>query len=252
MTRRWLGVFALVVLLGCADDDSPALDGPVPTTEATTSTAPSTSTTATTAPPACPEIFRGVGNPEQVDRAADVDGDGEDDTVASFRSEGDVGARYVLQVALAAGGGATIEIPAADGEASVALLAGTPLDPNDPREVLWVRVGSGAATTIIGAYHLDGCDLTAVTLPNGEPVELPIGGTVGTVSGAECGSLADPEADLLVHEATHLADDRYEVVTTEYRWADGTLTPSPATAPTVSETDDPSAVGHFACGEPVL
>jgi hypothetical protein len=222
----------------------------------TTSPASSTSSTEgpdTTPPPSCPKIFPGAGNPEQVDRPADVDGDGRADTVSSFRAQGDPGEHYVLQVSLAAGGGATTDIPADDGEASVAVLAGTAVDPHDPRQVVWVRVGSGAATTIVGAYHLDGCDLVAARFSNGDPVELPIGGTVGTVTGAACGSLADPDADLLVYEATRLADERYEVVTTEYRWEDGTFTESPASAPTVSDTDDPAALGHFACGgDPML
>ena len=251
MVHRSLGILALVVLTGCARDDSPALDGPVPTAEKTTTTAPASSTTtvATTAPPTgCPEIPPGSGNPEPVERSADVDGDGRVDTATSYRTEGEGQAAYVLQVALAAGGGASVQMPAAEGEASIALLGGTAIDSRDPREVLWVRVGSGAATTIVGAYHLDGCTLVAVTFASGDPVELPIGGTVGTVSGAACGKLTDPEADLLVYEASHLADDRYEVVTTEYRWDAGTLTPSPAAAPTVGETDNPADLAHFTCG----
>jgi hypothetical protein len=115
--------------------------------------------------------------------------------------------------------------------------------------VLWVRVGAGAASTIVGLYHLDGCGLAEVTFENGDPVQLPIGGTVGTVTGAECASGIDTEADLLVRQATLLTNQRYEVVTTEYRWEDGVLTLSPVSAPAVTQTDDPEAIAGFECGD---
>mgnify|MGYP006183356807 CR=1 FL=1 len=61
-------------------------------------------------------------------------------------------------------------------------------------------------------------------------VDLQRIGTVGTVSGAECGSLQDPEADLLVYEASHLAGERYDEVTRWWRELLGTVqvkTPEP-------------------------
>ncbi len=167
--RRWSGLLVLVVVTGCGAGDSPrwiSRRNPAPRRlrrpprRPTPSTTASTATTVpTTEPdPACGNVFVGAGNPEQVDLEADVDGDGRDDAVSSFRSEGDeAGRAYVLQVSLAAGGGAATQI-AAPADASVALLGGAPLDRTDGRDVLWVRVGSGAATTILGLFHLDGCD----------------------------------------------------------------------------------------------
>jgi hypothetical protein len=241
----------LLATAGCGrSGDDPTLRGEVPTTEATT-----TSTTArptTTTAPACKETFKGSGNPDQVDEAADVDGDGRDDAVSSFRAGGEEGGRrFVLDVALAAGGGASVDI-AAEEDASVALLGGAVVERRDDRELLWVRVGAGASTVILGLYWFDDCELAPVRRPDGEPVELPIGGTVGSVSGAECGSVADPEADVLVYEGRHVGGEEYEVTVTELRYANGVLSPSPGAEPATSTTDDVSRAARFRCDDLTL
>ena len=239
--RRWSTAAAAVVLLlaGCGDDDDGAEDEVPEVESSTTTTEPTTTTTVAACPPVEPSTAA-----EATAQEADVDGDGQDDLVQSF-PEGD---HVRLLVELAAGGGATAELPAADA-AAVDLLGAEPLDAEDGREVLWVRVGSGAATTILGLFHVDGCNLEPATFEDGTPVQLPIGGTVGTTAGAGCGVGTDPEADLLVYEASYVSETEYEITTTEYRWEGGVLVESPETDPTVTTSDDVSDAAEFHCGD---
>jgi len=246
---RALIIGVAVLALGCSGDDDGDLEGAATDAESsTTSETGGSGTSSTTTIAACPPVERSDIEGGLAEQEADVDGDGQPDVVQSFPT-GSTGDPFTLLVDLAAGGGATLEIPG-NGDFPVALLGAATLAPDEPDRV-WVRVGAGASTTILGLYHLDGCELKAATFENGEPVQLPIGGTVGTASGAACGSEVDAEADLLVYEASYLSEDQYEIVTTEYRWEDGVLVPSPASAPTVSQSDL-SRYGGFHCGDLTL
>ena len=248
---RWrsaaIAMAAALVLLGCRSADDGTLEGEVPrtTSSSTTTTDPADATTTTA--PACPAVERHAAGGGVAEDEGDVDADGAVDFVQSFPTE--TGRSVTLLVDLAAGGGASTEVGAGD-DFPVALLGAEVVDARaDGRALLWVRVGAGASTTILGLYHLDGCTLAAATFENGDSVELPIGGTVGTASGAACGSDIDPAADLLVYEATLISGREYEVVTTEYRWEDGMLVTSPEGAPTVERTDDLTDVAGFRCGD---
>jgi hypothetical protein len=253
---RWAGgravgrsaVVALLVLVAaCSRGDDPTVEGDLPTTEPSEATTSTTRATSTTIEAACPPVERYVGD-EDTEDEGDVDGDGRADFVQSFPTSTD-STTVTLLVDLAAGGGALVELPS-EHLAPTILLGTEVLDARaDGREVLWVRVGAGASTTILGLYHLDGCSLEPATFENGDLVELPIGGTVGTASGARCGSLADPAADLLVFESTNISGREYEVVTTEYLWQDGQLVRSQDGAPTVTRSDDLSEVTGFRCGD---
>jgi hypothetical protein len=238
---------AVLVVLAAAcsrGGDDPTLNGDVPDVETSdTTSSTSSSITSTTVGAACPAVERVRNREGLVEQSADVDGDRAADVVQSF-PDGD---HVTLLVDLAAGGGATARLRPSE-DVPVALVGAAVLERLDGRDVLWVRVSAGASTTVLGLYHLEGCSLEAATFQNGEPVELPIGGTVGTASGARCGSLMDPEADLLVYEATLIDEHEYEIVTTEYRWQDGQLVLSPEGAPTVARSDDPSAAAGFECG----
>jgi hypothetical protein len=224
--------------------DDPTLQGEVPTTSATTTT--TRPTTTTTTGPACPAVDRYTGEAGLAEHRADVDGDQRTDVAQSFPTAG-ADDRVTLLVDLAAGGGATTEVDSEPGFPA-ALLGPSVLERDDHQELLWVRVGAGASTVIVGLYWFDDCGLAPVTFPGGEPVELPVGGSVGSVAGAECGSERDPDADLLVREG-RLDGDEYEITTTEHRYADGRLTPSPGVEPSVSRTDDPSTAARFRCGD---
>jgi hypothetical protein len=188
---------------------------------------------------------------DTVEHEGDADGDGRPDLVQSFGSDGDGPTTVTLLVQLAAGGGATLDVEA-EGDAAAELLGTAVVDRLDGRHLLWVRVGAGAASTIVGLFWFDDCELAPVELPNGDPVELPIGGTVRTVAGARCGSLLDPEADLIVYAGRSADGDEYEVTATEHRYADGVLTPSPESEPVTERTDDPSEASRLRCGDVAL
>jgi hypothetical protein len=240
-----LAATSLAATIACSrESDDPTLQGEVPTTASTTTT--TRPTTTTTTGPACPAVDRHTGEAGVAEHRADVDGDRRTDVAQSFpTADGDD--RVTLLVDLAAGGGATVEVDSEPGFPA-ALLGLSIVERDDRQQLLWVRVGAGASTVIVGLYWFEDCALAPVTFPDGEPVELPVGGSVGSVAGAECGSQRDPEADLLIREG-RLDGGEYEITTTEHRYADGRLTPSPGVEPSVSRTEDPSTAARFRCGD---
>lgn len=119
----------------------------------------------------------------------------------------------------------------------------------DGEDEIWARTGSGAATTIVGLFSLEDCELTQVTFESGLPVELPVGGSVGTTSGVECA----PAGGLLVHTATYTgdgSDDRYAVETTAYELEGGVLVEAERST-TDTAASDPEFVRYttFRCGD---
>ncbi|MEQ1786284.1 MAG: hypothetical protein ABL966_04470 [Acidimicrobiales bacterium] len=249
--RRTLLVGALL-LAACGGGDDLATGNT--TTGATSPTTAPTTTTTAGAPPACEQIFAGSGNPDQVDTTADVDGDGEDDQVHSFALEGsEAGPRFVLQVELAAGGGAEAEIPG-DGVATVAIVGGHDLDGDgDGADELWVRVGAGAYATILGLFRLDGCNLERIT-SGGLPTELAVGSSVGSAIGVECGG-TEPGAVLTTFGGSRRSDDdqTFDMTTTEYALEDGALVVvREGTAIVPADDADFQRYITFACGDLTL
>ncbi len=250
--RRAPRLLVALALAACSlGEDSPALDGEVPSTQTTTAETTTTRPTTTTTRPACPEVDLAPSERGKVQRSVDVDGDGRADVAQTFPNEL---ATVTLVIELAAGGGATLELEVDEGS-DPARLGGADVDRAGGEE-LWLRVGSGAATLILGLYRLDGCDLEVVRYPNGDPVELPIGGSVANVAGAECApgreAVDDPEADLVVYEGRLITSpeaDEYEVTVTEHRLADGVLTPSPNGPRTERTKPDLGIVAGFHCGD---
>lgn len=238
----------MVLLAGCSDDGDAS--GSTTTSEATTTSDDTTTTDGTTTTtPACEPIDTGTGEPDQVDATADVDGDGKGDQLHSYRLDGtEPGTRFTLQVELAAGGGATLGLPG-DGVTTVAVLGGADVD-NDGDDEIWARTGAGASATILGLFAFDGCALAPVTLATGGHAEFPVGGSVGTTAGLECGSIVDPEAHLVVYSASNVAEDEYEVTATKYRLEDGVLTAS-SSEPEVGNVQDPDfeRIARFHCGD---
>lgn len=247
--RRALGVAALLVLLaGCGDDDDASET--TTTAEATTTTEGPTSTEATTTTaPACEAIDPGAGEPDQMDATADVDGDGQRDQVQTYRLSGEEpGTRFTLQVGLAAGGGASLELPG-DGVTTVAVLGGADVD-GDGDDEIWARTGAGASATILGLFAFEDCALAPVTFAAGGNVEFPVGGSVGTTAGLECSSIVDPEAHLVAYSASNVSEDEYEVTATKYRLEDGVLTAS-SSEPEVGNVQDPDfeRIARFHCDD---
>lgn len=259
--RVLAGMLAAALALGACGDD----DGPEPstttsstTTEAPTSTSTSTSTTAapdtteatTTSAAAAGPTCPGEGIPAAatavVEEMADVDGDGEDDVLRSYL----VGSTWSLQVELAAGGTAELELGAADA-GGVGVIGGADVD-GDGRAEVWARVGSGASTAILGMARLEGCALVRVVTGFGTPVELPVGGSVGAAGGVECRA-AGVSSDLTVFSVVYVDDDHYEVTAVEHELAGTTLHPRGSTTRTV-RFDDPELgrATTFTCHDLVL
>lgn len=249
--RRALWIVAVLALAACGDDDA-VVGGTTTTSEATTTSEPTTTTTVptTTTTAACGEIFAGAGNPDQVDATADVDGDGEPDQLHSFGAE-EGEPRFTLQVVLAAGGGASLDLEG-DGVTTVAVLGGADVD-GDGGDEIWARVGAGASATIVGLFRFEDCTLAPVTFAAGGNAEFPVGGSVGTTSGLECNSLVDPESDLTVYGASNVAEGEYEVTATKYRLDAGVLTES-SSGPEVGSVQDPDfeRIARFHCGDLAL
>lgn len=229
-----LGITLAAALMGagCSDDDP----GTVERADITSSTAATTTTnvaTTTTTLPPCPAPPAGSSATEPGNgdgTAADVDGDGAADQLRGTLLGDDA---WRLTVDLARGGAAELELQTFGGP--VGLVGGADID-GDGDDEIWARTGAGASTTIVGLFTLDGCDLSQVSFQSGGPVELPVGGSVGTASGVECA----PEGRLLVHSATYVGDgggDRYEVETTSYELEDGVLVEGERSASDIAASD---------------
>jgi hypothetical protein len=246
-------IIAIVVLLvGVAwlvvgdDGDDEASDR----ASSPSTTAPATSTTQaviTTTGPSCTELDAPGDVDDRLDITADVDGDGADDEVTSFRVPGS-DTLYQLQVAFAAGGGAVTTVDG-DGVVTAGVLGGADID-GDGGEELWVRTTAGASATILGIVRRDGCDLTRVSAPSGQPIALPIGGSVGSPSGIECEGDVAPEADLTTFAASSIDGVEYEVLATEHDLDGATLVELTTTAGSVSASDpDFIRYASLTCGD---
>ncbi|MFZ6005408.1 MAG: hypothetical protein ACOYXM_15915 [Actinomycetota bacterium] len=179
---------------------------------------------------------------------AEVDGDGAPDTVRAYvLSDGD----WHLQVTLAAGGGDDLAM-ATFGESTVAVLGGADVD-GDGRDEIWARTGAGASATILGLATFRGCALERVVFEGGDPAELPVGGSVGTASGAECDARVDPTAHITTYVASNTGGDQYEVTATEHSLEGSVLVPRGSTTTNTSIGDDLfGRATRFSCGDLTL
>lgn len=197
-------VICTSLLSACTGDDAgdAAATTVVP---ATTTSTHRSATTTTSSPIRCSPAPPPEGATDVRDAVADLDGDGDDDQVQSYR----VGeAEWHVRASLARGGGADVEVTASNGS-FVRVLGGADVD-RDGADELWAQTGQGASATILGIVRLIGCDLVRVTAGGGEPAELPVGGSVGTASGVEC-SAKQAGAHLTTYTASNQGGDRYEV-----------------------------------------
>lgn len=250
--RHSVAAFALATLAlaacGGGSDDG---ESTRTTAASTTSVAPTTTIVATTisAPPACEGQPKGSGSSEVVERSADVDGDGADDLVRTELTD-PASDQWLLTVELAAGGGAHTEIPG-DGVAAVTIVGGYDLG-GDGADELWVRVGAGASATIFGIFRLDACDLERITLESGDPVELPVGGSIGSSAGVGCDT--EEGADVTSYFASLLPDEpvqpSYELSHDQYR-LDGSVLVKIATVGPSEPVAEPDfeVYASFRCGD---
>lgn len=240
--RATVATLAAIALLsaGCG--------GAKETAASTTTVAPTTSSSSTTAPPAtpaCASVTVPAGATRQTTVSAEVDGDGKADELRTFL-DGD--SAWHLQVILAAGGGADLELAASDSGA-VAVLGGVDLD-GDGADEIWARTGSGASATILGLIRFAGCSLTRVTFAGGAPVELAVGGSVGTASGVACASPSDPGGAVIGYTASNTGDNEYQVTATTYALEGTVLVQTGSTSSTVSTNDSLfERATSFTCGD---
>lgn len=231
-----------VLVLGataCRSDDAPSASPPstvreLPATTAGPSTTSETTTTTSATSPCASAAAVPSDASTLTEEVADVDGDGRADAIRTFLAED----TWVLQVEVAAGGGAELALGPGD-QGGVGLVGGADVD-GDGRAEIWVRVGSGASTVILGLVRFQDCGLARVTLGSGQPVELPVGGSVGATAGVEC--RADEEdADLTTFAAFHRDGLRYEVTATQ--WAlEGAVLVERTSSTRELQADDPDFV----------
>jgi hypothetical protein len=99
------------------------------------------------------------------------------------------------------------------GAADVTASAGAP--PDGSGAEVFVDVGSGAATAVIGIFQVTGCNLARLTGPGPNvPSAFAIGGTVTILSGLRCDGTAGGQR-LVVLSAQ--SDDGLTYQTTEQR-----------------------------------
>jgi len=129
--------------------------------------------------PALPPIPEGT---QDVSRdVGDFDADRSLDALVAWRQ----GGTWRLRVALSTGGGAEVEVPGVTSEHGLVTLGGTNLGGSPGAEAFAV-VSQGAATTNVGVWALEACQLVRVLGADGQPAEFPVGGTVLNGSGLRC------------------------------------------------------------------
>lgn len=213
----------------------------------TAPTAPSTTTPATATPstrPGCADPAPEANATDVTSARADVNGDGRTDTVKVYRDgPPDQIASWHLRAELGGGGGADLVLSGVDpGPAAVALVGPARVN-GDASEEIWLRVGSGASTTLLGLFVFRACQLEAATL-GGLQAVFPVGGSVRFRSGVEC-----TDAGLAVYEAEGEGSPAYTGTTTVHRLNGATLTAGDG-EPLSYSVSDPSAdrYGTFTCG----
>jgi hypothetical protein len=112
--------------------------------------------------------------------SGDVDGSGSPDAVNVYSSGG---AAHVL-VELAANGTAGATITDADASDQVTPRALGTARLGGDRDVAFVRIGSGASTSLVALYTVRGCELVRLTLPGHD--SFAIGGTITHLDGLQC------------------------------------------------------------------
>ncbi|MFP5254513.1 MAG: hypothetical protein ACLGI8_01555 [Acidimicrobiia bacterium] len=230
---------AALTTAACGDDPAAPATSSTAATERTTTTAePATSSTAgptTSAAPPCPtQVAVPEGAAALTEAPGEIDGDGADDSLRTFL----VDETWILQVELAAGGGAQLELGASS-QGGMGLVGGADVDGDDRAEV-WVRVGSGASTVILGVVRFDDCTLERVTLESGQALELPAGGSVGATAGVEC--RADQvDADLTTFAAFYREGSGYEVTATQWS-LEGRVLVERSSSTSEVQADDPDFV----------
>lgn len=172
-----------IVLIGTSIACQPS-PGPITTSSTTTTTL---ATVTTQAPPpdcALPALpIEATAISSTLD--ADYDRDGVVDTFTTYL----LGATWMARLELTDGDGDEATVEGTDVLTEVRPIGGHDLNDDGVPEI-FVSVGAGAATQLVGLFGVDGCALHRINL-GGTAAVFPIGATVANVSGITCEGAGD-------------------------------------------------------------
>jgi hypothetical protein len=172
----------------------------------------------------------------------DFDGDGSQDGVLTYQAGID---DWRVRIVFADGGGADSAI--ADGEdfAPPRPIGGFDVD-GDGAEEIFLTVGAGASTILVGLYDVSSCVATRVT-EGGVAAAFPIGASIGNVSGLDCPG----DGSINRNFAQYIADDVYEGGFAPYLLEGSVLTAFPGDGAGFT-ADEAFALAALNCGDLVL
>jgi hypothetical protein len=212
---------AVLVLGACGDDDQSTTadtgaDQPLGSSDGDGSSRPAASGPAGP----CEAPDQPPGTPSRGEMEADVDGDGEPDTIRLY--QGGDPTPYKLRVELGNSRGAVETIvtgpEGGDPAEAPSLLGGADISPDDDGtgDEIALVLGRGAATTLVGFYQLTDCELLPLRRQGEANVaELAVGGSATDLSGLRCET--GPDGPLVV-EVTGQSSDGTTYATTEQSW----------------------------------
>jgi len=184
--------------------------------------------------------------------AADVDGDGNNDTIHTY-TLGDpmAGGGWWLQVSFANGGGDSMQLV----DPGIELSGSRPIDGydinGDGRDEFFATVGAGASAQIIGLFDVPGCFIRRIS-SGGFDSSFPISGGINFTSGIGC---ADVDGNgfndfLLILDGQRIGSSSdFSVDTISYSLAAGQLTQVQASNQVINVADPAfSDIGRLVCG----
>jgi len=187
--------------------------------------------------------------------AADVDGDGADDTIHTYTLGDPMAAgAWWIQVSFASGGGDAVQIL----DAGVNFSGSVPVDGydinGDGRDEFFATVDAGASARILGMFDVPGCTIRRVSL-GGYDSTLVISGGINFVSGATCTDIDGNGFNdfLVVRDGQRIGSSNdFSFTTISYSLLNGQLTQVSTGTETIN-TSDPAFVdyGRLVCGSVV-
>ena len=156
-------------------------------------------------------------------KTGDVNGDSKPDTLTTYF----VGATPGFRVVFGGGGGFQNPIGyAGAGNGVVKALGLTSLvgqaTPGDKSSQVFVRIGNGASTQIVGLYFYENCAMKPVSFPNGADATFVVGGGVMHADGLACDGVAGGVV-LAVQSANSNNGSKFVTTVQGYRYANGAL-----------------------------
>lgn|GEM_PF-5761980 len=238
----------VALLLGACSKSSSGKTAASTTGSSSASTPASSSSPSAQLPPGC-DAAPPPSNAVHVSRAtADVDGDGQPDTVVVYGTGTvDQPAPYHVQVQFAAGKGIVdtviedagndgTQLVKALGAAEISARAGLP--PDGTGAEVFVTVGSGASSSVVGIYQYGSCVLLRLLAEgSGAPATFPVGGTVTHYGTLRCDGTAGGQR-LVVMSAQSDDGVTYQTSEQPLQVQEGHLV---ADGPPVTGTSDASA-----------